>query len=291
MINVIEWLKEDPALTGSQNKNKNHYRYDSDNKYCKAAKMVMCTAISLIGLYLVWEFASWYIDRTVVPTPEATWAALKDFAINGDSTAGGTMLEYMGTSFETLLKGFFLALIIAYPLGLLLGTSKTLRSLVSPALNVLRPIAPVAWAPVLVILLQSGANGAMVVVFIGVFFPLLTSVIFGVTKTDKGWIDATKTLGANKLQTFWIVTIPGSVPYLMNGIKTGIGIGWMCIVSAELYASSVGGLGNYITNQAGIGAWPYVFAGIVLIGLLGLITVTVVELLSKTVDKKWGYTE
>lgn len=291
MVNVVEWLREDPALTRLPVGGKHGFSYDPDNRCHKALRMIACTAISLIGLYLVWEFAAWYIDKTVVPTPEATWEALKDFAANGDSTAGGTMASYIQASFGTLLKGFFLALIVAYPLGLLLGTSKNLRDLVSPALNVLRPIAPVAWAPVLVILLQSGAGGAMAVVFIGVFFPLLTSVVFGVTKTDKNWIDATRTLGASKLQSFRIVTVPGSVPYLMNGIKTGIGIGWMCIVSAELYASSVGGLGNFITNQAGLGAWDYVFAGIVIIGLLGLITVSVVEIASRYVDRKWGYSE
>jgi len=292
MVNVVEWLKEDWSLTTRLPADRKHrYAYDPENGYHKALRMIVCTAISLIGLYLTWEVAAILIDKTVVPTPEATWEALKDFAVNGDAAAGGTMTDYIWASLGTLLKGFFLALIVAYPLGLLLGTSKTLRDLVSPALNVLRPIAPVAWAPVLVILLQSGASGAMIVVFIGVFFPLLTSVVFGVTKTDRNWIDATRTLGASKLQSFKLVTVPGSIPYLMNGIKTGIGIGWMCIVSAELYASSVGGLGNYITNQAGLGAWPYVFAGIVIIGILGLITVSVVEIASRYVDKRWGFAE
>ena len=290
MSNISAWLLEDTKKKGPSkaSSHKGGFSYDPDNKYHRLGKQIVCAIISLIGLYILWDVASILINRSVVPTPIETWNALLDFIDNGDPMAGGTIGKYIVASFGTLLKGFFLALIVAYPFGLLLGTSKTLRELSNPAINVLRPIAPVAWAPVLVILLSSGANGAMMVVFIGVFFPLLTNIVFGVTKTDKNWIDATRTLGATKLQTFLMVIVPGSVPYLMTGIKTGIGIGWMCIVSAELYASTVGGMGNFITNMAQLGAWPYVYAGIVIIGILGLITVSVVELVSRYVDKKWG---
>lgn len=289
MSGLVEWLNADIGAACEHRQAR--IMYDPDNIMWRAARLVLCVVLSLFGLYLLWEFVAWYADISVIPTPEATWEALKDFASNGDITAGGSMWDYIGASFGTFLKGFFLALAVAYPFGLLLGSVKTLRDLSTPAINVLRPIAPVAWAPVLVILLSSGSKGAMIVVFVGVFFPLLTNVVFGVSKTDKNWIDATKTLGANWWQTFRIVVVPGSIPYLMTGIKTGIGIGWMCIVSAELYASSVGGLGNYITNQAGLGAWAYVFAGIVIIGVLGLITVSVVEIISRSVDKKWGVEE
>ncbi len=294
MSGIIQWLMEDVG-TPSSNPNyapyERRFAYDPENKYHRTGKLIVCTVISLLGLYLIWELAALYIGRTVVPTPGETWDALVYFARYGDSVAGGTMVGYMTASFGTFIKGFLLALIVAYPFGLLLGSVRTLRELSNPAINILRPIAPVAWAPVLVILLSSGAKGAMMVVFIGVFFPLLTNIVFGVTKTDRNWIDATRTLGASWWQTFKMVTVPASVPYLMTGIKTGIGIGWMCIVSAELYASTVGGLGNYITNQAAMGAWPSVYAGIVIIGILGLVTVSLAELVSRSVDRKWGVAE
>jgi NitT/TauT family transport system permease protein len=242
-------------------------------------------------LILTWYFISWYVNKTVIPTPFETWDALVEFFKNGDSTAGGTAWSYIKASFGTLLKGFALALVFAFPIGLLIGSVKVLDKLFSPALNVLRPIAPVAWAPVLIILLESDANGAMMVVFIGAFFPILTTVSFGVRKIDKNLFNATKVLGATWSQTFFKITVPASIPYLMNGTKTALGIGWMCIVSAELYASGVGGLGNYITNQAGLGAWPQVYAGIVIVGILGLITVLAADLVSKKLNKKWGVEE
>lgn len=293
MSNLKAWLTEDVGNSkkrgdGSAEKDR---IVDPDNKFHKTSVNMVFVAISIVMLVVTWHFISWYVNKTVIPTPLETWHALVDFVENGDPTAGGTVWSYISSSFGTLLKGFFLALIVAFPLGLLIGSVGILDKLFSPALNVLRPIAPVAWAPVLIILLQSDAGGAMMVVFIGAFFPILTTVSFGVKKIDKNLFNATKVLGANWSQTFFKITVPASIPFLMNGIKTAIGIGWMCIVSAELYASGVGGLGNYITNQAGLGAWPQVYAGIVIVGILGLVTVLVADYFSKLLNKKWGVEE
>ena len=294
MSGLKEWLMEDVGGSKKQNSQPDGRRNRSVDPDSRAHKICVNTAyaaISIIMLVATWYVVSWYVNKTVIPTPLETWDALVDFFENGDSTAGGSAWSYIRSSFGTLLKGFLIALVLAFPIGLLLGSVPVLDRLFSPALNVLRPIAPVAWAPVLIILLQSDASGAMMVVFIGAFFPILTTVSFGVKKIDANLINATKVLGATWSQTFVKITVPASVPFLMNGVKTALGIGWMCIVSAELYASGVGGLGNYITNQAGLGAWPQVYAGIVIVGILGLITVLVADYVSKVLNKKWGVEE
>ena len=293
MTDLKAWLLEDIGSSKDHDHQSanNGRAVDKDSRRYKLCVNAAYVAISITMLVVTWYFISWYVNKTVIPTPMETWDALVSFFENGDSTAGGSAWSYIRSSFGTLLKGFLLALVFAFPVGLLLGSVNVLDRLFSPALNVLRPIAPVAWAPVLIILLQSDASGAMMVVFIGAFFPILTTVSFGVKKIDKNLINATKVLGASWSQTFFKITVPASIPFLMNGIKTALGIGWMCIVSAELYASGVGGLGNYITNQAGLGAWPQVYAGIVIVGVLGLITVLVADYISKVLNKKWGVEE
>lgn len=253
-------------------------------------RKVVCAIISLCALLLIWEVAAIIVDRTVFPTPVETWNAIVKLFTKGDSMTGYTAWEYIGSSLGTFLKGFILAVIVAFPAGLILGRSQLLRELVTPALDVIRPIAPVAWAPVFVILMGYDL-GPLFVVFVGSFFPVFTSVMFGVMRTDENWIDAIKTLGANSTQIFTKVVVPASIPYLMNGIKTGLGIGWMCIVSAELYASPVGGLGFFVSSYASAGNWANVFAGIVIIGLLGLITMIVAEALAKFVNKRMGAVE
>ncbi|MDR3283158.1 MAG: ABC transporter permease [Candidatus Methanoplasma sp.] len=261
--------------------------YDRDNKVHRMLWMLFVVVVSLTALVLIWWFISIVIDRPMVPTPAETWGALTELARDGDPMTGRTLWTYIRSSFGTFMKGFALAFVVAFPLGLLLGYSGVIREFATPAIEVLRPIAPVAWAPVFVVLFGYQI-GPMVVVFVGIFFPLLTSVIFGVRKIDPNWIDAAKTLGASQLQIFAKVVIPASIPYLMNGVKVGLGIGWMCIVSAELYASPIGGVGFYISNQAFVGYWPGVFAGIFIVGVLGIITVGTADYLHRTLSKRMG---
>ena len=102
------------------------------------------------------------------------------------------------------------------------------------------------------------------------------------------WVDAAKTLGANKAQIFVKVVIPASVPYILNGLKTALGIGWMCIVAAEIFATSLGGIGYFVYEMALNFYWDYAFAGIIVIAVLGLLTTGVAEYVSKYVSRRMG---
>ncbi len=102
---------------------------------------------------------------------------------------GISLGTYIWSSFVTFIKGFALALIVAVPLGLILGTFKTVREFAEPVIEILRPIAPIAWAPILMLAINY-QTGPMLVVFIGIFFPLLTNIIFGVMKIDKTLVEA-----------------------------------------------------------------------------------------------------
>ena len=185
------------------------------------------------------------------------------------------------------LKGFLLALVIALPVGLILGTFKTVNEFVNPMIEIIRPIAPIAWAPILMLAINY-QTGPMLVVFIGIFFPLLTNIIFGVRKIEPNLIDAAETLGASSLQVFVKVLVPSTIPYLMNGIKIGLGIGWMCIVAAELYATPLGGIGFYLAEQAGQGYYEGAFAAIVIIAILGILTAGLADYIHRTISKRMG---
>ena len=261
--------------------------YDKHNKTHRRIRKVLIIISSLIIFVEIWWVLAIVAHTQAVPTPLQTWDALVDLYEHGDSMTKLTLWDYISSSMSTFLKGFLLALVIALPIGLLLGNFKFLREFVSPWIEVLRPIAPIAWAPIF-ILLFGYINGATLVVFIGIFFPLLTNIIFGVTKIDPVLIDASKTLGASNLQIFSKVLIPSTVPYLMNGIKVGLGIGWMCIVAAELYATPLGGIGFYVANMITYGAFPQAFAGIIIIAVLGLMTTGLAEYVSKKVSKRMG---
>ncbi|MBQ8179874.1 MAG: ABC transporter permease [Candidatus Methanomethylophilaceae archaeon] len=261
------------------------FRYDDNNKYHRFGRYALVTAMSLVAFVLVWWVVSIIADTNVLPTPLETVNALVDFFEDG--YLGNSAWDYIWSSLKLFIQGFLLAMVLAVPLGLVLGFSKTLNTFVTPVIEVLRPIAPMAWAPVFIYGISYG-TGPILVVFIGIFFPLLTNIIFGVKKIDPTLIDAARTLGANKLQLFTKVMAPSAVPYVMNGIKVGLGVGWMCIVAAEMYSPMSLGVGYCISNMCMSGLWPSTFAMLIVIAVLGILTTTTAEYLQKYISKRMG---
>ncbi|MCL2148267.1 MAG: ABC transporter permease [Methanomassiliicoccaceae archaeon] len=262
-------------------------KYDENDRYHRFARTAVITVVSLSIFILTWWAVSVIANNTAIPTPLETWDALADLYLNGDKMTKISLGQYVSSSLSTFVKGFLLAFAVAVPLGLVLGYSKTLRDLTSPVIEVLRPIAPIAWAPIFMLSLGYTV-GPVLVVFVGIFFPLLTNVVFGVRKIDPNWIDASKTLGASQLQVFYKVMMPSAIPYVMNGIKVGLGIGWMCIVAAELYATPLGGIGFYLASQAQAGYWPGAYAALVIIAVLGLLTIGVADYAHRMLSKRMG---
>ncbi len=263
------------------------WTYDEHNKSHRLFRRGVIVVTSLVCFVAAWWDVSILANSVAIPSPAETWDALVNLVRNGDSITGRSLWEYISSSMKTYLEGFALAMIVAIPLGLIIGYSKTIHDFASPVIEVLRPIAPIAWAPIFILAINYSI-GPVLVVFIGIFFPLLTNVIFGVEKIDGNLIDASKTLGASRLQVFYKVMIPSAIPYVMNGVKIGLGIGWMCIVAAELYAPQLSGIGFFLSEQATAGFWPGAFAAIVVIAVLGLITTGLAEYIHKVVTSRMG---
>jgi NitT/TauT family transport system permease protein len=263
------------------------FGYDENNKLHRAVRLLLLAAVSLAAFILIWWFISIIADTPSVPSPKKTLDALVDLYLHGDRMTHTSLGSYVKSSLATFVKGFMLAIAVAVPVGLILGYSKTLRDLANPVIEILRPIAPIAWAPIFIISMGYTV-GPMLVVFVGIFFPLLTNVIFGVRKIDPVWIDAARTLGSSQIQVFYKVMMPSAVPYMMNGVKVGLGVGWMCIVAAELYASPLGGIGFYLAEQATSGYWPGAYAALVVIAVLGLLTIGVADYIHRALSKRMG---
>ena len=261
------------------------FKYDENNKYHRLGRDIIIIILSLTMFVILWWVIAIMADTTVIPTPIKTWDALCTFITDGYK--GTSAWSYIRSSLVLFVKGFALAFIVAIPFGLILGFSKALNTFVTPVVEVLRPIAPMAWAPVFIYGIDYN-TGPILVVFIGIFFPLLTNVIFGVKKIDPSLLDAAMTLGANKVQLFTKVMAPSSIPYIMNGIKVGLGIGWMCIVAAEMYSPLGYGVGYCVSDMCQNGLWPTTFAMLIIIAILGIMTTTVAEYLQKYVSHRMG---
>jgi len=262
-------------------------KYNKDNKYHRGIRLAIITFFSLVIFVLLWWNISVIVNTAAIPTPANVWNAMVELFKNGDPVSGMTMWANISISLERFFAGFILAMAVSIPMGLLIGYSKTLNEFMTPILEILRPIAPIAWAPVL--LFATGYTwGPILVVFIGIFFPLLSNTVFGVKKIDRNLVDAARTLGASKSKIFYKVMFPCAIPYIMNGVRVGSGIGWMCIVASELYASFGGGIGYFVGIQASIGAWSNVFVGIIIIAILGILTTGLFDYVHKILSKRMG---
>ena len=239
-------------------------------------RQVLLGALSLVVFISAWQMYSWYLNAnasgyaTFVPYPrEVAEAFVDSFVTPGADEL--VMSDHIMASLKRIFLGFVIALSIAVPAGLLMGSYITAEALGMPIVEIFRPVPPLAWIPLFLVVLGY-LRGPAAIVFLGIFFPILFNVILGVKRVDPMLIDAAKTLGSKKRHLFLKVVLPYTTPYLMTGIKVGLGVGWMCIVAAEMVGQYGGGIGYYIWDRSGIGTWDYVFAGIAVIAILGILT-------------------
>jgi len=230
---------------------------------------------SSLSVYLPgpWPVAKAFVDSFVDPVPGL------DYIRMGDMIA---------SSLIRVFWGFLLALLVALPVGLAMGSLRTVEAMGKPLVEIFRPIPPLAWVPVFLMVFRS-FWGPIGIVFIGVFFPILLNVIFGVKSVDQRLIDAARTLGAKRSAVFTKVIIPTIVPYMMTGIKVGLGVGWMCIVAAEMMPIQGGtGVGYYVWLSADYGRYEFTYATMLVIGLLSILTTGVAEQIEKRVSRWMG---
>ncbi len=183
----------------------------------------------------------------------------------------GTMTLSIGYSIMHLLIGLVLAILLGVPLGVLTGWSRRAEYIIDPVIQIMRPIPPLAWIPIAIMMLGLTHQAAGFIIFIGAFFPVLVNTYSGVRGTDPRLVEMAKTLGATDMQVLTKVVLPYSMPMMTAGIRISLGVGWMCVVAAEMFGVSTYGLGYKIPYYGNILMYNYVFAYMLTLGLIGYI--------------------
>lgn len=241
-----------------------------------------------IGMFvLTWWAVAIFLDLAYLPTPDHVLKALVRSFTTIDPNLGVDMWGNIFASLQRFVLGFLLAMIVAVPVGLAMGYSKLFDLLAKPVVELFRPIPPIAWVPFFIAVFLY-FWGPIMVIFVGVLFPLLSNIYFGVRSVEPILLDAARTQGASRLQLFTKVVFPYTVPFLMTGIRIGMGIGWMCIVAAEMIGVRGGGIGYYISLQANLGVFDSMFAGMIVIAVLGLATTGIMQYLENITNRRMG---
>ncbi len=237
----------------------------------------------IIVFLILWHLFSIIINIPYFPGPMSVIKAILEITLVGDVDKY-TLIQHIYVSVGRVLLGFFIAAITAIPLGLLLGIKPLIKDILTPIIEPIRFIPPIAWIPLAIVLLV-GITRYTFIIWIGAFFPILLNTIAGVKRTSIILIQMAKSFGSSKNQIIYKIIIPSSLPEIMTGLRVGLGVGWMCIVAAEMIGGEPLGLGRLIIKYAGLLRLDVIIAGMITIGIIGLLMNYIMLIIEKRILK------
>ncbi|WP_428827643.1 ABC transporter permease [Azonexus sp. IMCC34842] len=242
-------------------------------------------------LIILWEAGSRFglFSEVLLPSPTAVaikwWAYLLPLQPQeaGQSTLAwlfsGEMLHDAYSSLFRVIAGFIIGAGLALPLGLLMGASPRTYDLFNPLMQILRPIPPIAYIPLAILWFGLGNPPSFFLIAIGAFFPVLMNTIAGVRQVDGIYLRAARNLGVNQWTMFTRVILPAATPYILAGVRIGIGTAFIVVIVSEMIAVN-DGLGFRILEAREFMWSDKIIAGMITIGLLGLLIDTAVSRLN-----------
>jgi NitT/TauT family transport system permease protein len=238
---------------------------------------------SVAALILAWHVAVVTSPETLLPTPWAVVLAIVELAVKG------LLLKYVVASLFRVTWGYVLAVLVAIPFGLMLGWYRRAALAFNPFLQIFRPISPLAWIPISILWFGVGDMAAVYLIFLASFLPLAVAAMNAVSTIPTVNINAGRNFGLSRTQLVLQVIYPAVLPQLIVALRITLGIAWLVVVAAEMIAVN-SGLGFLIIDARNAGnRYDLVVAGMVMIGLIGLILDTGMRSLEKMKSLRWGY--
>lgn len=246
-------------------------------------KSVICAVISITVFLAIWQLivSMGIISNKTLAAPSEVFSTFID-KLSNPKPDGSTLIQHLGTSLKLALIGFAVACVIGVPMGLLMGYFKIADAFFTPFFEIVRPIPPLAWIPVVLITLGIDLKAKAFIIFIASFVPCVINSYTGIKRTNPVLINVAKTAGASCWQIFFKVGIPSAVPMVFTGIKISLGSAWATLVAAEMLSSSQG-LGYLIQRGRGLVRSDLVIVGMLSIGFMGALLSLILELLEKKI--------
>lgn len=236
----------------------------------RGAVLALVVPLLLLGL---WHWAVAAGMTQLIPSPAEVAEYMVDFAWGGiwDDAFSATLHIHLLASMQRVYGGFALAALVAVPLGILIGRNGTVRALLDPFLQLMRPIPVTAWLPLSMILFGLGPRSAFFLVFLGAFYPILLNTVFGVRSVEKRLFEAAAMLGCSPAAQFHKVVLPAALPSIFTGLRLGLGLAWFVIVVGEMTGVPQG-LGAVIMDGRTLSRTELVICGMIVIGIAGFVS-------------------
>lgn len=231
---------------------------------------------SLLLFFAIWQIVSSILNNPLFPSPIEVIISLYLLF------AQGVIFDHIISSLIRVLMGFSVSLLFASTAGFIIGMSPIFNRLATPIIEILRPIPPIAWIPLSIVWFGLGDASASFIIFIAAFFPIFTNVVFGVESLPRIYKRISKNYRLGIFHKFIHVIFPFTLPYLLNGIKTSMGIAWMAVIGAEIIASNRG-LGYFIEINRVLLNINNVIATMIVIGVIGFLLVNLFSFLESKI--------
>lgn len=239
--------------------------------------------LALAAFLGLWYYAVRWTDTRVFPSPLDVERGLIELLHK--HVLWGDIID----SLRRVLLGFGAAVILGVPLGLTLGWYPGANRTVNPVLQLLRPISPIAWIPVAIILFGVGDKAAVFLIFLGAFFPIVVTCVDGVANVPTVYRRAGRNFGLGPLQLLARVIFPAALPQILIGLRIALGIAWLVVVAAEMIAVD-SGLGYLVIDSRNSGKrYDLVVAAMLLIGVIGLALDFGIRRFEKLKSVRWGF--
>ena len=230
--------------------------------------------LPVVGIALalgVWWVASLWVGD--LPSPGKTWEESKVYILEPLAKRGEMDQGIVRLAFYSLIRvarGFFLGVAIATPLGFLLGLSPTLTRMFDPIMQVLRPISPLAWLPLGLVLFQRSEPAALFAIAICSMWPTVINTMMGVRAIPQDYWNVAKVLRLSRWTTFTKMMLPATLPYIFAGYRLSLGIAWLVIVASEMLTGTPG-VGGFLWQEYNSLIYAHILLAILTIGVIGFV--------------------
>ena len=244
-----------------------HFLAGHQRKQARAGwRAVLLQLVPILGILALWQMASTagWVNAYLLPSPLRVAAAILN------AGRGGELGRHVAASLLRVGEGFGITVCLALPLAVLASFAPRLTAAFNPLLTFLRNIPPLALIPVLILWFGLGESSKLALIVLTSFFPVFMGAVTGLGSVDPRLVEMGRSLGFSRLRILERIMFPESVPSLLNGLRLGLGYSWRAIIGAEMIAAA-SGLGYWILDAEELARIDVVFAGIVGIGILGII--------------------
>jgi NitT/TauT family transport system permease protein len=248
----------------------------------EAILLPLAVAAALLG---AWQLAVSWSHSLMLPTPLEVVEGGVELATKG------VLHKYVISSLFRVVWSFLLATAVGVPLGLVLGWSTRAAQAFNPIIQLLRPISPIAWIPLSILWFGLSEAAPMFLIFLASVFPITVAAMASVQNIQLVYVRAARNFGLTRLQLFLHVILPATLPQIITGLRIALGIAWLVVVAAEMVVVNPqsGGLGYLILDSRSAGRYDLVVAGMVIIGVIGLVLDLLVRQFERLDEVRWGY--